>query len=448
MKSIGNALKMVSISLVLLLVLAACGNSQNAESNQSNEPAKPADQSKPAVVEKVTLKVMFQKGEGDGADPLHDWMQENVKLYKEQNDHVDFEVVANTSSDNYLTVITTKMAANDLPDIFQGWTLERMRPFAESGRIYDLSQDINAYPDWQENLPETGLDATTFDGGIYGIPLEMAVEPVFYNKKVFADNGLEVPTTYEQFLNIVDVLSAAGITPVTVPNKEPWVGSILYSTIFERIAGLDVYQKTVMDGEGSWTDEPFIEAGRYIQDLAKRGAFDSNMNSIGMEEAEIKLAEGKAGMYLQGTWSVPSMIERLGDNVGYFNFPDIAGGKGSSKSFMILPNSALSVSNNSKNKEEAIKFMKFIFSQERQLEFAKSGYLTFYKTKIAEGDIPMLNQEILDGLSEATGFMYPWDVPLGVFMGKELNNATQSIYTGIKPEVAFERLQKSADSQK
>jgi raffinose/stachyose/melibiose transport system substrate-binding protein len=451
MKGFAIALKTVSVAVVALLILSACGNGKHASNASGSAGADgsngTAEGSGQAPNEKVTLKIMFQKGQGEGPDPLYDWMQENVRLYEEKHPNVKFDVIANTSSDNYLTVITTEMAANNLPDIFQGWTLERMRPFAESGRIYDLSDAIASYPDWQQHLSAEGLKATTFNGKVYGLPLEQAVEVVFYNKKVFADHGLDVPKTYDDFLHIVDVLRKDGIVPMTVPNKEPWVGSIPYMTLFERIGGLEAYEKTVIRGEGKWTDEPFIQAGNLLKDLINRGAFDKNVNSITMEESEIKLAEGKAGMYMQGSWSIPSMIRRLGDNLGFFQFPDIDGGKGSSRHFIVLPNSALSISKDTKHPEEAIDFLKFVFSQDRQLELAKAGYLTSYKTATSEGDIPALNHEILDALNQATGYMYPWDVPLGVFMGKELNNTTQSIYTGVDPKTAFERLQQTAENR-
>jgi raffinose/stachyose/melibiose transport system substrate-binding protein len=451
-----NATKIIALTMIVLLLISACSKSNTSSSTSASNTSNAGstdnagntnEASKGSSDKKVKLKIMFQKGEGSGPDPLYEWMQQNVKLYQEKHPNVTFDVIANASSDNYLTILTTKMAANDLPDIFQGWTLERMRPFAESKRLYDLSDEVKNYPDWQQNISMDSLKTTTFDGHVYGLPLEMAVEPVFYNKKVFKDHGLEIPKTYNEFLNIVDVLKKDGIVPMTVANKEPWVGSIVYETLFERIGGIEAYEKKMVKGEGSWTDEAFVKTGDMLTDLIKRGAFDKNVNSISLEESEIKLAEGKAGMYMQGTWSVPSMINRLGDNIGFFQFPSVEGGKGSSDHYMILPNSALSVGNETKNPTEVIDFLKFVFSQERQLEFAKSGYLTSYKTKTADGNIPKLNQDILTGLSTSTGFMYPWDVTLGVFMGKELNNATQSIFTGVESKKALERLQQAEDSQ-
>ncbi|TVX99389.1 ABC transporter substrate-binding protein [Paenibacillus cremeus] len=447
-----------TVLLSALLVLAGCSSGTSSSTGTSTStggsgtvsPAAASPAPAPATAapaEKVRLKLMFQKGQGT-KDYFGDWMQENISLFKAKNPNIDFEVIANTCCDNYLTVITTDMAANNLPDIFQGWTLERMRPFAEAGRLLDLTSAINENPDWKTNMSPDALKGTTFNGKVYGLPLAQDAEIVYYNKEVFAKNNLQPPKTYDELLNIIDVLKKAGITPITMPNKEPWVGTIPYMMLTERIGGLDTYQATVMDKKGSWKDQPFLDAGQKLQELIKRGAFEENVNSITTKESEIKLSEGKAGMYAMGTWSIAPLYGAMKENLGFFNFPDISGGKGSKDHYLILPNSALSVSGSSKHPKEALEFMKFVFSQERQLAFAKLGYLTAYNTKVQAGDLSPFNEQLIKAINAKTGLMYPWDVPLGVFMGKELNNTTQSLYTGANPSEAFDKLQKTAESQK
>jgi raffinose/stachyose/melibiose transport system substrate-binding protein len=424
------------IAMALTLFTAGCGSNWLSVKRSSSE-----------TKETVHLKIMFQKNNA-GKDHLYNWMQDNIRLYTERNPHVHFDVIATTCCENYLTVLTTGMAANNIPDIFQGWTLERMRPFADAGRLMDMTEIMDRDPEWSGRLSKEALKGTTFEGRTYGLPLEMAAEVIFYNKDVFQRFGLVPPKTYDDFLHIVKILRAGGVTPMTVPNREPWVGTIPYMMILERIGGLDSYRSTVLDKTGKWTDEPFVEAARTLQELIRLGAFDENVNSISTTESGHLLAEGKAGMYAMGTWSIASLSELMKDRLGFFNFPDMPGGKGSRSHYIVLPNSALSISANTKHPEEAVAFLKFVFSQERQLEYAKLGYLTAYKTKTAPGDLTAFHETILEEVNRSTGTMYPWDVPLGLFMGKEVNNTVQALYTGADPIKVLSNLQEAADSLK
>ncbi|MGC4067763.1 MAG: ABC transporter substrate-binding protein [Polyangiaceae bacterium] len=59
------------------------------------------------------------------------------------------------------------------------------------------------------------IDDVTIDGKVYGMPVNIHREnTLLYNKQIFDDNGLEPPTTVEEFLTVCDKLKAAGVTPV------------------------------------------------------------------------------------------------------------------------------------------------------------------------------------------------------------------------------------------
>jgi len=173
MKPIVSVLKWGLFTGLLLVFLAACSGNSSEETSSENGKSS-GESSGETAKEDVTLSIMFQKN--DTQNYFHDWMQDNMSLFTEQNPHITFDVTANTCCDNYLTVVTTEMAANNLPDIFQGWTLGRMEPFAEAGRLYDLSGDLASDTEWSSKLSELNLEATTFEGGVYGLPIEQAVE--------------------------------------------------------------------------------------------------------------------------------------------------------------------------------------------------------------------------------------------------------------------------------
>jgi raffinose/stachyose/melibiose transport system substrate-binding protein len=398
------------------------------------------------MADSINMTIMYQSGGAD--DIFKDWMDENVKIFLKEHPNINFEIISNSTGDNYLTQITSRIAAGNAPDVFQGWTLGRMEPFAKADRLHNIGPAIENDQEFNSYLQKEPLKATTFNGKIYGVPLELAVEIVFYNKTVFKELGLAIPETYEDFMNIVDVCKENDIIPIALGNTQPWVGTIVYMMLAERYGGLEAYEATVMEGTGKWTDEPFIKAAEELQNLIEIGAFEPNVNGIAVEEARAKFVDGKAAMYFMGTWDMVFLTDKMSsDGFGMFNFPDIKGGKGSKNHYIIIPNIAYSVGNNSQHKEEAVEFLKFIFSPERQKEFVKMGNIPASTVKIDPEQGQPVQVQIIEAMNAATGSMYPWDVPLGPAMGKQLNNAIQRIYAGESPEQVLKQLQRIDESE-
>ncbi len=93
------------------------------------------------------------------------------------------------------------------------------------------------------------------DGNIYSVPVNIhRGNVIFYNKKIFDDNGLKAPTTFDEFFKVADALKAKGITPLALGDKEPWTATMLFENVLLGEFGPDNYKKL-------WTGEiPFDDA--------------------------------------------------------------------------------------------------------------------------------------------------------------------------------------------
>lgn len=376
------------------------------------------------------------------------WHQENVRLYQEAHPDVTIDIISSSTGDEYLTQVTTKMASGDEIDILQGWTLARMEPFAEAGRLMDLQKIFAEDPEFRAFLQDDPLEATTFNGGVYGVPLELAVEGIFYNKAIFREAGIDVPATYDEFLSAIKAIRAAGYIPIGLGNSEPWIGTIPYMMLVERVGGLDVYERTVIEGTGKWTEEPFVLAAEELQKWIGMGAFEPNVNGIPAVEGMARFQNGEAAMFFMGSWSLPTFYEELGDDLGIFNLPSIEGGRGSDAHWLIIPNQAISIGANSKYPEVAADFLKFMLSEERQQKLAKSGLIVTTKVTLSKEEVNPVQADIIEAMGNATGAMYPWDVPMGNALGSELNNATVNFYDGADPMKVLEAFQKVSESER
>ena len=117
---------------------------------------------------------------------------------------IEVELLSSDSEESVYT-LEVRAATGNLPDIFQssiGAQLERLDPAAN---IYDLSGQK-----WiHENVASSYLDLVSNEetGAVYCIPLTTSnVAGCFYNKEVYEELNLEIPTTWEEFLANCEVI--------------------------------------------------------------------------------------------------------------------------------------------------------------------------------------------------------------------------------------------------
>ena len=120
--------------------------------------------------------------------------------------------------DNWETVMKTRAAAGELPDIvmtFAGPVLDAMRP-AEN--FFDLSNEP-----FVKDLKPFVLPQVTYKGKIYGLPLwEGSVSGTLYNKDIFKKLSISVPKTQAEFWAACETIKKAGITPIYLAFKDIW----------------------------------------------------------------------------------------------------------------------------------------------------------------------------------------------------------------------------------
>ncbi len=325
--------KFLSILCVLTLVLSlvACGKDKTS-SNTSTETTDSgsqtdADSSVPAEEVELTMLDFFIPGDGvtEAFRPLYDGF-----LAANPNVTIDEESISNADT---ATKLQTLAAADELPDIFvlKG---QMAQSFVENGKVYPLDAFLQADPEWQANFKEGVFSNFTIDNQVYGIPFQVTNTCVFYNTELFAQAGIaEFPTTWEGLLEAVDKLKAINVVPIALGNKEKWnAESVILSTLANRSTGSDWYQ-SIRDKSGAkFTDPEFVTALTALSDLAKAGAFNTDVNSIDGAQQRQMYMNGKAAITIDGTWAVSDFDNNCPEEVKSVTeiaaLPTVDGGKG------------------------------------------------------------------------------------------------------------------------
>ena len=70
--------------------------------------------------------------------------------------------------------------------------------------------------DWSSQIAQASVDKFTFDGQIYAVPWSQDGKVFYYNKKIFEENNVSVPKTYEELKEVIAKLEKNGVTPIVV----------------------------------------------------------------------------------------------------------------------------------------------------------------------------------------------------------------------------------------
>lgn len=201
------------------------------------------------------------------------------------------------STENYQQVIRSSLQSSSSTDIIKWWSGYRLQDLARTGSLANLDAE------WDKAVKNGWVNADTkpsfsYDGHVYAMPMYKSYWVIYYNKKVYKDLNLSVPTTWEQFIGNAEKIKAAGVTPFFATQEAGWTAFIWFGEILSKLDP-DFYVK-LMNGEAKYTDPPARRAMEIWADLYARGFFTAPDTSWDNEPALFKA--GKVAMVPMGTW--------------------------------------------------------------------------------------------------------------------------------------------------
>lgn len=212
---------------------------------------------------------------------------------------IHFEVDA-TENQTYKTRIKTAIAVNDTPDIFFSWGGGFSESFIQTGKV--LCLDPYYTPEVQRKLPREYLQYQIYDGSIYGFPFMRTYAIMFANQQIFEEQGLSIPTTYDELLSTSETLTERGITTIAVAGQEMWPLMFHYATLALREVGPEEV-RSALSGQSSFQQEGFIEAGYRLLELKRAGAFGEDCLSQALDPTAEGFKAGGAALYYHGSWA-------------------------------------------------------------------------------------------------------------------------------------------------
>jgi len=364
-KSIGIVLAM---TLLLSFVLTACSPAPEAMTSAPeapapaapDEPAAPAvEPAEPAPAVGVTLEIMTNMP-GEANEAL---IEISAAFTAETGIAVDY-----SAPSGYEDLMRTRMATNDLPDVFSthGWAVIRYGTFL---------RPLNDQP-WVSNVsPQIGSVVTDHDGNLMVLPVDIDIAGLVFNRDILDEIGVDPAdiTHWDIFEDVCEQILAAGYIPIFIGGgggddwmlgqAADWIPPSLFITYDN-----DNHRDALLDGTFDWN-----EWGRFVDMFSgwiDRGFFNEDATSADYDTTTRMLGQGEVAFSFTGNHAAIDAAGYGPANIGMMPLP--AYFPGDAPSLIAGESLTLGVWKDSPNEAEALQFLEFAARPENMIRLAEA----------------------------------------------------------------------------
>src|SRR5688500_10766643 len=339
-------------------LLAACGGGAapaGAPAAAPKSDSKPAEAAKPAA---TTAPAAAGK-EGGKLEMFSWWttggeeagLKAMYAIFEKSHPGVEIvnQAVAGAAGSNAKAVLKTRMQGGDPPDSFQVHMGRELTDGYVAANQVEPLNDLYKSEKFEEAFPKGVLEIVSANGNYWSVPVNIhRANVLWFNKKVFSDNQINPPETFDDFFNAAEKLKAKGITPLALGDKEPFASAHLFETVLLGVLGPEAY-KGLWTGATRWEDAKVTTA---LENMKKMlGYINSDHAALTWDQANDQLIQGKAAMTSMGDWVNGDYTQKKFNDYGWTLSPGTKGMFDALSDTFALPK-------NAKNRENAVDWLK------------------------------------------------------------------------------------------
>ena len=273
--------------------------------------------------------------------PITRTAEKMIDAFEKANPDITIDYTNYNYNPEYLQALSAASASDNLADIVG------LQPGSLTQTYSDYLIDLSDYAkaewgdDWTsvyDNVTQSQLQLGNKDGddGHYILPIETQDIYVEYNKTLFEQLGLKVPTTYDELVEVSKTLRDNGYAPLFFGGADGWQHVNLLLMCTSQIS--DTLFDECQNGEKAWTCDEMKQAMTNYKKLFDDGVMqDGSLSSTSYSDRTTLFLAGQAGMMLLGSWWAQEYTsEDVSDAVAnwdydYFYLPALEEGLSDSK---------------------------------------------------------------------------------------------------------------------
>jgi raffinose/stachyose/melibiose transport system substrate-binding protein len=322
-----NQIFLNTISILCLLgLLAACAPAATpttapADTSVPADNAAPAATSAPAApaAESVTLTYL-----ADDSEATQTSAKALADAYMALHPNVTITVESRPGGTEGDNLVKTRLATGEMADVFwynAGSLLQALNP---SDTLVDISNEP-----FMANVVESFLPTVSQNGQVFGVPSGTAMGGgILYNKKIYADLGLSVPTTWAEFEANNEKIKAAGIAPViaTYDGTSTWTSQLFVLADYYNVEQADpTFAADYTANKAKYATIPAAMNGfNYLQEAFDKGWYQKDYATTTFDQGLKLLADGEGAHYPMLTFALSTIAANSPDKVndiGFFGVP-------------------------------------------------------------------------------------------------------------------------------
>ena len=349
-----NIITLFSLFIVFAILVVGCG-----ESETSQEGSQDSHDNK-----QVTLTVYSTMNE----DAEREAYQELAAAFEQET---GISIDLNFPGDSYEDQMRVRMAANDLPDLFDthGWAILRYGEY-----VADLSD-----MDWVEHLdPAMEAILKDEDGKVYALPLNQAKDGIMYNATLLDEYGIELPTIIDEWIAAMEAIkekSDGEFTPLWIPGSNRYaIAQILDQLSTPLLVTAEDYnfEEELLNGTFDWSYYTLLP--ETLLDIKERGLMNADVLTANDAQRVELMAQNKIGFTFAGGAFGPAVTE-LNPNVKVGTVPVPAFWEGDEPSWIGGERHTVAAFKDSPYLEEAKQFIEFLARPENAKKMAEATQL-------------------------------------------------------------------------
>jgi raffinose/stachyose/melibiose transport system substrate-binding protein len=438
----------LTASIAIIMTLTACGGNSGGQGSNGTQNATGSDKKE---VAQVTLRFFSNLPDRKSGQGLAESMV--IDSYMKANPNVKIEVEA-LADEPFKNKQKAYMASNEPIDLLMVHGGAELSTLVQAKYVKELNP--KDYEGAKYNFLPGVFKTWTFNGKLYGLPRNSDYEVIYYNKKLFADNGVKVPSTYAELLDAAKTFRSKGIIPMSINGKDLWSFGLMYQNIVQRVTGDQNLILEAVEQKNKFTQDEFLQAAKQMKKLMDVKMFQDAYMTADYGASQNLFTQEKAAMWYMGSWEAgmatnEKLSESFRKNLSAIKFPTLEGGKGKDTDLIGWNGGGYALTTSSKHPEEAKKFFDYLMSAD---QWAKAAWDTGaavpaqkYTLTGKESDLQKLLTDILVNATSSPGAAF---IDFGAASFKDdSQNAIGKFFAGATtPEQLVTELQAVAEKQK